>query len=72
LYTFEEVFPEAHPGMILRGFRAMEDMTQTELAEKLGIAQTRVSEMENGKRPISVRMARHLAGIFGTSYKTFL
>jgi DNA-binding XRE family transcriptional regulator len=72
LRTFGEVFPEAHPGMILRGFRGMEDITQTELAEKLGIAQTRVSEMESGKRPISVKMARHLSEIFKTSHKTFL
>jgi DNA-binding XRE family transcriptional regulator len=72
LLTFEEVFPDAHPGMILRGCRGRDDMTQTELADKLGIAQTRVSEMESGKRPISVKMAKQFAEIFGTSYKAFL
>ncbi|MDR1608367.1 MAG: helix-turn-helix domain-containing protein [Deltaproteobacteria bacterium] len=53
LYTFEEVFPEAHPGMALRGFRGKMDMTQEELAERLGIKQTRVSELESGQRAIS-------------------
>jgi addiction module HigA family antidote len=72
LYTFEEVFPEAHPGMILRGYRNLEDMTQEALAEHLGVQQHRVSELESGKRPISVKMARKLGQIFGTSHKTFL
>ena len=72
LYTFEEIFPEAHPGMILRGCRSRDEMTQKELAEKLGIAPTRVSEMESGSRPISVKMAKQIAEIFETSYKAFL
>jgi DNA-binding XRE family transcriptional regulator len=72
LYTFEEIFPNAHPGMILRGFRGRDEMTQKELAEKLNIASTRVSEMESGSRPISIKMAKQLAEIFETSYKVFL
>jgi addiction module HigA family antidote len=72
LYAFEEVFPEAHPGMAVRGFRGKMDMTQEELAERLGIKQTRVSELESGKRAISVAMAKRLAGIFDISYKAFL
>jgi DNA-binding XRE family transcriptional regulator len=72
LFTFEEIFPEAHPGMILRGARTRDEMTQELLAEKLGITQTRVSEMESGKRPISVKMAKKLAEVFETSYKVFL
>ena len=72
LYTFEEIFPDAHPGMILRGLRGRDEMTQKELAEKLEIAPTRVSEMESGSRPISVKMAKKLAQIFATSHRAFL
>jgi DNA-binding XRE family transcriptional regulator len=72
LYTFEEIFPGAHPGMILRGLRGRDAMTQKELAEKLAVAPTRVSEMESGNRSISVKMAKRLAEIFETSYKMFL
>ena len=72
LLTFEEIFPDAHPGLIMRGLRNRDDMTQQELADKLGIAQTRISEMESGKRPISVKMAKQLAEFFGTSHKVFL
>jgi DNA-binding XRE family transcriptional regulator len=72
LITFDEVFPEAHPGLIMRGLRNRDELTQQELAGKLGIAQTRVSEMESGKRSISVKMAKQLAEVFGTSHKVFL
>ena len=70
--TIEEVFPDMSPAKVLRGFRGRDEMTQLELADRLGIAQTRVSEMESGKRPISVKMAKQLAEIFETSYKVFL
>jgi DNA-binding XRE family transcriptional regulator len=72
LYTFEELFPEATPGRNLRGFRNRDEMTQEELAVKLGATQTRVSELESGKRPISRRMAEKLGAIFEIPYKAFL
>jgi DNA-binding XRE family transcriptional regulator len=72
LYTIGEVFPEAHPGMVLRGFRGRDGMTQDELAKKLGITQNRISEMESGKRPISRRMAEKLGAIFEVPGKAFL
>ena len=58
--------------MALRGLRTKEGITQKQLAERLGITQTRVSEMENGVRPISVAMAKRIAKAYGTSYKVFL
>jgi len=72
LVSIEEIFPDMSPAKVLRGFRGRDAMTQIELADKLGIAQTRVSEMESGKRRISVKMAKQLADVFGTSYKAFL
>jgi DNA-binding XRE family transcriptional regulator len=72
LYSIAEVFPEARPGMVLRGFRGRDDMTQKVLAEKLGISQNRVSDMESGKRPITRRMAEKLGVLFEVPYKAFL
>ena len=72
LLTFEEVFPDAHPGMFIRGLRNRDDLTQLQLAEKLGTTQARVSELESGKTPISKRMAQKLGDIFKTPYKLFL
>jgi DNA-binding XRE family transcriptional regulator len=72
LLSVEEVIPDMSPAKVLRGFRGRDEMTQLELSERLGIAQNRVSEMESGKRTISVKMAKQLAEIFDTSYKVFL
>ena len=72
LYSFEEVFPDAHPGKVVHGFRVMEGITQTELARRLGVKQHRISEIENKKRPITIEMAKRLAKVFGTDYRAFL
>ena len=72
LYTIEEVFGEITPGDCMRGLRAKEDLTQKQLAEKLGVRPHHISEMEHNRRPISVQMAKKIQSIFGGSYKTFL
>jgi len=72
LYTGEEVFPEGHPGMALRGLRTREGITQKELAARLGIRQHHVSEMEKGIRPITLEMAKRIGEAYNISYKVFL
>jgi DNA-binding XRE family transcriptional regulator len=72
LYSIEEVFPEATPGMMLRGLRGKKEMTQAAFAKRLGISQHHVSEMENNKRTIGIDMARRIAETFKVPYKMFL
>ena len=72
LYSIEEVFPEATPGMMLRGLRGKEEMTQAAFAKRLGINQHHVSEMENNKRAIGIDMAKRIAETFKVPYKMFL
>ena len=72
LFTSEEVFPDGSPAMALRGLRGKEDITQAELAARLGISQNMVSDMESGKRNISVKMAKRIGEKFNLSYKCFL
>ena len=72
LYPVSDLFPEITPTMCLRGLRTREGLTQAELAEKLGVKQHHISEMENGKRPIGAEMAHRLEETFGTPYKAFL
>ena len=59
-------------GSVIRGFRAREDMTQIELAKKLGVAQGDLSKMENGRRPVGKELAHRLAKVFNTDYRVFL
>ena len=70
--TADEVFPDASPAMVLRGLRGRDDITQAELADRLGVSQNAISEMENGKRPISTKMAKRLGEEFNLPYKVFL
>lgn len=72
LFPADEVFPDSHPGKILKGLRAREDLTQAQLAEKIGLRPHHISEMEHGKRVIGKEMARRLAKALNTSYKMFL
>jgi len=68
----EEFFPELHPGSAILGLRLREGLTQEQLARRLGIKRTNLSEMENGKRPIGKNMAKRLAEVLKTNYKVFL
>ena len=67
-----EVFPDGSPAMALRGFRGKMEMSQQELADKLGTARTSIVAMESGSRPISRAMAKRLGEVFNISYKVFL
>jgi DNA-binding XRE family transcriptional regulator len=60
------------PGLMLQGARAAADLTQAEVAKKLGIKQSHVSEMEHGKCSIGKEMAHRLAKLFNVNYRLFL
>jgi DNA-binding XRE family transcriptional regulator len=72
LFSGKEVFPEGSPAMALRGLRGKEDITQAGLAAQLGISQNMVSDMESGKRNISLKMAKRIGEKFNLPYKVFL
>ena len=72
LFASKEVFPDGSPAMALRGLRGKEDLTQAQLATRLGISQNMVSDMESGKRNISVKMAKRIGEEFKISYKCLL
>lgn len=73
----EQVLPEAFdpvqgPAVALRGARYRAQLTQKQLAEKLGVRQHHLSEMENAKRPIGKEMAKKLAAVLNVDYRVFL
>lgn len=59
-------------GTTLRGFRERDQWTQVRLAAELGIRQTDVSQIENGRRPVGKKMAKRFAKVFKTDYRVFL
>lgn len=72
LYSVAEVFPESHPGTILRGLRVREDLTQKELAQKAKLKPHHISEMENGKRPMGKEVAMRLAEALNADYRVLM
>jgi hypothetical protein len=73
----EAVFPELgdarkRPGVVLRGLRLRDQMTQVALARRLGCPQPWISQMEGGTRPIGKTMAERLGRVFKVDRRLFL
>ncbi len=61
------------PADYLRFFRQDKELSQSKLGRKLGsVSRHNISDMENGRRPISKRMALRLARFFGVSPDKFV
>ena len=59
-------------GVLLRGTRHREGLTQAEMAKKINVTQADLSKMESGKRPIGKIIAKRIEKIFGVNYRYFL
>jgi len=60
------------PHVAIQGARVKEDMTQRELAKRLGISPANLSAMEHGRRTIGKEMAKWIAEILNVDYRCFL
>lgn len=49
----------------IKAFRRERRMKQNTLAQKVGVFQSEISEIENGKRKPSVYLALKIAGVLG-------
>lgn len=65
--------PPTHPGEMLREeFLKPLDMSQRELADRMGVHYPRVNELVNGKRGVTTETAVMLAKVLGTSPQLWL
>lgn len=53
-------------GTGVRGVRVMAGMTQSQFGEALGVSQSCVSDVENGRRNVSRDLRIKIAQVFGT------
>ncbi len=60
------------PGYYLRLYRLRADLTQSTLAERAGLRQHHLSEMENNKRVLGKANAKKLAAILNCDYRRLL
>jgi DNA-binding XRE family transcriptional regulator len=73
----DEVFTKINkkytkPGALLKGIRIRENLTQIEMAEKIKVTQSDISQMENGARSIGRTIAKRIEKLFGVNYRSFL
>jgi len=61
-----------NPNLRLNALRWSKGMTQKELSEATGLNRVMISQLENGRREISLSIARKLAPALGCSYKDLL
>ncbi len=59
-------------GGLVQLLRSHKKMSQGDLGKLLGITGKYVSDLEHGRRPVSVKMAQKLAGVFGRKPERFL
>lgn len=59
-------------GILLKGLRTREGLSQVAFAKKIGINQANLSSMENGRRPIGKIIAKRIEKVFGVNYRYFL
>lgn len=69
---FKEFKANETPGGNLKFYRTRDNLTQAQLAEKLGTTRQNVSGMERNSRPISKKTAKELANLFKTSPARFI
>lgn len=59
-------------GLVLRGMRYREGLSQKHLAEISGITQNEISNIENGKRTVGKKVAEKLAKVLNFDYRMLL
>lgn len=63
--AYAEIQPEMNVIRALIDARASQNMTQKELSDRTGIAQTEISKLENGIRNPSIKLLQRLADGMG-------
>lgn len=64
--------PQKRIGIIFRGIRSKNNLTQAEVAKRLGVDQSDVSKIERGKRSIGKALAKKIEKQFGIDYRRLL
>jgi len=70
---YKKIKSQMTPGTNLKVYRINKRLTQVQLGELLGgIPKQHISNMENGKRPISLKTAKSLSRFFKVSVDKFV
>lgn len=67
--AYEEIQPELAVMRAIADARAEQNLTQKQVSERTGIAQTEISRLENGTRNPSIKLLQRLADGLGYTLK---
>lgn len=59
-------------GLVLRGMRYRENISQKELAKRSQVSQNEISKIENGKRVVGEKVAKRLAASLNINYRLLI
>ena len=59
-------------GLVLRGMRYRENMSQKNLAKLSGVSQNEISKIENGKRTVGEKVAKRIAEALNFDYRLLI
>ena len=59
-------------GLVLRGARYREGLSQKDLAKRTGITQENISRMENGQRAVGEKVAKKLAKVLRIDFELLI
>lgn len=69
---FKETIEELKNGKIIFDLRYHFSLSQSDLGKKLGVGRKYISDLENGRRRISIKMAEKLGKVFNHDPKDFI
>jgi DNA-binding XRE family transcriptional regulator len=69
---YQEMKKKETPGDTLRFYRTLHNMTQEDLATRIGVSKQKISNMEHNTKPISRKIAYQLSEIFGINPGRFI
>jgi len=69
---FSEATEELNNGKIISALRYHFSLSQGDLGKKIGVSRKYISDMENGRRKISLNMAKKLGEVFNHNPKDFI
>lgn len=68
----ERIEKHKKAGLVLRGMRYRENLSQRQLAQKSHVSQNEISKIENGKRSVGEKVARKLASALNMDYRLLI
>ena len=68
----DDIVKYGKTGIVLRGARYREGLSQKELSKRTGISQENISKMENGQRVIGNKVAKKLAKVLHIDFELLI